>query len=54
LSKENSTLVTNAKSGHLINIIVRQWSANCGPQPNCGLSSTFYWAAQNLLLWTVT
>jgi len=53
LSKENSTLVTNAKSDYIINTIASQWSANCGPQPNCGPSSTFYWAAQNVLLWAV-
>jgi len=23
------------------------------PLPNCGLFSTFYWAAQHLLLWAV-
>jgi len=44
-------LYTNAKSNYLTNNTVRQWSANWGPRPNCGLFSSFYWAEQRLLFW---
>jgi len=41
-------LYTNENASYLTNNIV----PNGGPRPNCGLFSTFYWAAQHLL-WTV-
>jgi len=53
LSNEDSTLYINEKSSYLTNNTVRQWSANCGPRPNCGPFSTFYCAALHLLLWAV-
>jgi len=45
LSNENSKLYTNEKSSRLTDNTV----PSGGPRPNCGLFSTFYWAAQHLL-----
>jgi len=49
LSNENSKLCTSKKSSHLTNNTV----PSGGPRPNCGLFSSFYWAAQHFLLWAV-
>jgi len=48
LSNENSKLYTNEKSSYLTNNTV----PSGGPLPNCGLFSSFYWAAQHSL-WAV-
>jgi len=47
LSYENSKLYTNEKASYLTNNTVPRG----GPRPNCGLFSTFHWAAQHL--WAV-
>jgi len=49
LSNENSKLYTNENSSYLTNNTV----TSGGYWPNWGPFSTFYWAAQHLLLWAV-
>jgi len=45
LSNENSKVYTDEKSSYLTNNTV----PDGGLRPNCGLLSTFYWAALRLL-----
>jgi len=47
---QHFTVYTKEKSSYSADNTIRQRSANCGPWPNCGPFSTFYWAAQHLLL----
>ena len=44
--KENLFILhTNIRSIYKNFDALNQWSATCGPRPNCGLFSKMYWAA---------